>query len=44
MLLIIAFCTSYVMQQRKITAIHETAVSIFGGASSMRFFVARCGG
>jgi sodium/hydrogen exchanger-like protein 6/7 len=31
MLLIVAFCTSYIMQQRKITAIHETAVSIFGG-------------
>jgi sodium/hydrogen exchanger-like protein 6/7 len=32
MLLIVAFCTSYTMQQRKITAIHETVVSIFGGA------------
>ncbi len=31
MLLIVAFCTSYTMQQRKITAIHETVVSIFGG-------------
>ncbi|KAK4224756.1 Endosomal/prevacuolar sodium/hydrogen exchanger [Podospora fimiseda] len=30
-LLIISFCTSYFMQQRKITAIHETVVSIFGG-------------
>lgn len=32
MLLIVSFCTSYIMQQRKITAIHETSVSIFGGA------------
>ncbi|KAL2188583.1 sodium/hydrogen exchanger [Thermothelomyces heterothallicus CBS 203.75] len=31
MLLIVAFCTSYTMQQRKITAIHETVISIFGG-------------
>ncbi|KAJ4304296.1 monovalent cation:H+ antiporter, CPA1 (nhx1) [Collariella sp. IMI 366227] len=31
MLLIVAFCVSYTMQQRKITAIHETVVSIFGG-------------
>ncbi|KAK4189550.1 Endosomal/prevacuolar sodium/hydrogen exchanger [Podospora australis] len=30
-LLIVSFCTSYIMQQRKITAIHETVVSIFGG-------------
>ncbi|KAL2164366.1 hypothetical protein VTH06DRAFT_3582 [Thermothelomyces fergusii] len=30
-LLIVAFCTSYTMQQRKITAIHETVISIFGG-------------
>jgi hypothetical protein len=32
MLLIVAFCTSYTMQQRKITAIHETVISIFAGA------------
>lgn len=31
MLLIVAFFTSYTMQQRKITAIHETVVSIFAG-------------
>ncbi|KAL2024497.1 hypothetical protein VTK56DRAFT_8308 [Thermocarpiscus australiensis] len=31
LLLMVAFCTSYTMQQRKITAIHETVVSIFGG-------------
>ncbi|AEO69157.1 uncharacterized protein THITE_2119245 [Thermothielavioides terrestris NRRL 8126] len=31
MLLIVAFCTSYTMQQRKITAIHETVISIFAG-------------
>ncbi|KAK4661576.1 monovalent cation:H+ antiporter, CPA1 (nhx1) [Podospora pseudopauciseta] len=30
-LLIVSFCTSYTLQQRKITAIHETVVSIFGG-------------
>lgn len=32
MLLIVAFFTSYTMQQRKITAIHETVISIFAGA------------
>ena len=32
-LLILAFFTSYIMQQKKITAIHETVVSIFAGAS-----------
>jgi sodium/hydrogen exchanger-like protein 6/7 len=31
MLLIAAFFASYVLQQRKITAIHETVVSIFAG-------------
>ncbi|KAK3333448.1 Sodium/hydrogen exchanger family-domain-containing protein [Cercophora scortea] len=31
MLLIVAFFTSYTMQQRKITAIHETVISIFAG-------------
>ncbi|KAK5664297.1 hypothetical protein OQA88_515 [Cercophora sp. LCS_1] len=31
MLLIVAFFTSYIMQQRKITAIHETVISIFAG-------------
>ncbi|KAK3375261.1 Sodium/hydrogen exchanger family-domain-containing protein [Podospora didyma] len=30
-LLILAFFTSYIMQQKKITAIHETVVSIFAG-------------
>src|SRR4051812_35657662 len=34
MLLIVAFFTSYTMQQRKITAIHETVISIFAGAPS----------
>ena len=33
MLLIVAFFTSYTMQQRKITAIHETVISIFAGTS-----------
>ncbi|KAL7948368.1 Sodium/hydrogen exchanger family domain-containing protein [Trichoderma barbatum] len=31
MLLIIAFFTSYFLQQKKITAIHETVISIFAG-------------
>jgi solute carrier family 9 (sodium/hydrogen exchanger), member 6/7 len=32
MLLIVAFFTSYMMQQKKVTAIHETVISIFAGA------------
>lgn len=35
MLLIVAFFTSYIMQQRKITAVHETVISIFAGAPSL---------
>jgi sodium/hydrogen exchanger-like protein 6/7 len=31
MLLIVAFFTSYMLQQKKVTAIHETAISIFAG-------------
>ncbi|KAK0722569.1 putative sodium/hydrogen exchanger protein [Lasiosphaeria miniovina] len=31
MLLVVAFFTSYTMQQRKITAVHETVISIFAG-------------
>ncbi|UKZ95112.1 uncharacterized protein TrAFT101_009964 [Trichoderma asperellum] len=31
MLLIIAFFTSYMLQQKKVTAIHETVISIFAG-------------
>ncbi|UKZ56617.1 hypothetical protein TrVGV298_010456 [Trichoderma virens] len=31
MLLIIAFFTSYFLQQKKVTAIHETVISIFAG-------------
>ncbi|KAK4456045.1 Endosomal/prevacuolar sodium/hydrogen exchanger [Podospora aff. communis PSN243] len=31
MLLIVAFFTSYIMQQKKVTAIHETVISIFAG-------------
>jgi len=31
MLLIVAFFTSYTMQQRKIQAVHETVISIFAG-------------
>lgn len=33
MLLIVAFFTSYLLQQKKVTAIHETVISIFAGAS-----------
>lgn len=33
MLLIIAFFTSYMLQQKKVTAIHETVISIFAGMS-----------
>lgn len=32
-LLIIALFTSYMLQQRKVTAIHETVASIFAGSS-----------
>ena len=31
MLLIIAFFTSYMLQQKKVTAVHETVISIFAG-------------
>src|SRR6478752_859261 len=31
MLLIIAFFTSYMLQMKKVTAIHETVISIFAG-------------
>jgi hypothetical protein len=33
-LLITAFFTSYLLQQKKVTAIHETVISIFGGMDS----------
>lgn len=33
-LLIVALFTSYFLQQRKVTAIHETVASIFAGSSS----------
>ena len=33
-LLLIAFFTSYLLQQKKVTAIHETVISIFAGATS----------
>lgn len=32
MLMIVALFTSYFLQQRKVTAIHETVASIFAGA------------
>lgn len=32
MLLIVALFTSYLLQQKKVTAIHETVASIFAGA------------
>jgi sodium/hydrogen exchanger-like protein 6/7 len=31
MLLIIAFFTSYTLQQKKVQAVHETVISIFAG-------------
>lgn len=31
MLLIVALFTSYMLQQKKVTAIHETVISIFAG-------------
>lgn len=34
MLLIIALFTSYLLQQKKIQAVHETVISIFAGISS----------
>lgn len=36
MLMIVALFTSYFLQQRKVTAIHETVASIFAGALSPR--------
>ncbi|OAA55562.1 sodium/hydrogen exchanger [Niveomyces insectorum RCEF 264] len=32
-LLIVAFFTSYILQQKKVTAVHETVISIFAGMS-----------
>lgn len=34
MLLIVAFFTSYILQQQKVTAVHETVISIFAGTLS----------
>lgn len=34
-LLIVAFFTSYMLQQKKVTAIHETAISIFAGSYTL---------
>ncbi len=31
MLLVVAFFTSYILQQKKVTAVHETVISIFAG-------------
>jgi solute carrier family 9 (sodium/hydrogen exchanger), member 6/7 len=31
MLLIVAFFTSYFLQEKKVTAVHETVISIFAG-------------
>lgn len=36
MLLIIAFFTSYLLQEKKIEAIHETVISIFAGTCRRR--------
>lgn len=35
MLMIVALFTSYYLQQKKVTAIHETVASIFAGALSL---------
>ena len=35
-LLILALFTSYILQQRKIQAVHETVLSIFAGTSELR--------
>lgn len=37
MLLIIALFTSYMLQQKKIQAVHETVISIFAGRHLARF-------
>ena len=42
MLLIVALFTSYMLQQKKIQAVHETVLSIFGGmypADSTRYII-----
>jgi solute carrier family 9 (sodium/hydrogen exchanger), member 6/7 len=36
MLLMCALFTSYILQQKKIQAVHETVLSIFGGRSRSR--------
>jgi solute carrier family 9 (sodium/hydrogen exchanger), member 6/7 len=33
MLLIVALFTSYLLQQKKVEAVHETVISIFAGGS-----------
>lgn len=38
MLLIVAFFTSYTLQQRKVTAVHETVISIFAGEFNTGFY------
>ena len=40
MLLIVAFFTSYILQQKKVTAVHETVISIFAGAFSLLLLAA----
>ena len=40
MLLIFALFTSYILQQRKIQAVHETVLSIFAGR--YKYFLIRC--
>ena len=34
MLLVTALFTSYMLQQKKVEAVHETVISIFAGANS----------
>lgn len=41
-LLIVALFTSYMLQQRKVTAIHETVASIFAGSSRTSLPVLTC--
>lgn len=36
MLLMVALFTSYILQQKKIQAVHETVLSIFAGTSLQR--------
>ena len=41
MLLVVALFTSYILQQRKIQAVHETVLSIFAGRLHLQLLNAR---